>query len=258
MDKSSNEDGFRIQRSLDAGSTWTTVGTVGPNLTTFRDDGRASEQPVCYRVLAYNEHGNSGASNVSCTTPPGGPTNLTASAPTEGGISLTWTDNSSIEDGYEVQRTTDGVSFRTRVILGANTTSYHDAGPNNSSLTYWYRVSAKKDGGFSNFSNVASARIDCTNSDEVCDNGLDDDCDGEIDLDDSDCPFFECGFDFCPPGYVCSYSGYCVSHCNDGQWNGDEGDVDCGGDCSTGCAPGQTCGLHADCDSNNCYYGICQ
>jgi hypothetical protein len=261
-DKSSNEDGFLIQRSLDAGSTWTTAGTAGPNVTTFQDnDGLASEPSrPCYRVLAYNEHGNSGASNVSCTTLPVGPTNLTASS-AEAGINLTWADNSDVEDGYEVQRTTDGVTFRTLVTSGANTTSYHDDGANNSTLTYWYRVRARKDAGFSDFSNVPNARGGCTatsSTEQVCDDYQDNDCDGAIDLGDSECPPFECGFDFCPPGYVCGWDGYCVAHCNDGQWNGGEGDVDCGANCSSGCQAGQHCWVNADCASNACVYDVCQ
>jgi hypothetical protein len=139
---------------LDAGATWITAGTVGPNVTIFLDNGRTSEQAVCYRVVAFNEHGTS-ASNIDCTTPPAKPTNLAAAA-AQGGINLTWADNSSAEDGYEVQRSTDATTFSTIADLGANATSYSDAGTT-SSPTFWYRVRAKKDGGFSGFSSVVSA-----------------------------------------------------------------------------------------------------
>ncbi len=50
------------------------------------------ERQVCYRVLAFNAAGDS-PSVAACTAPLLGPTNLTL---------LAWTDNSSIEDGYEV------------------------------------------------------------------------------------------------------------------------------------------------------------
>jgi hypothetical protein len=121
-DKSSNEDGFRIQRSLNGGSTWTTAGTVGPNITAFRDDGRTTEQQVCHRVIAFNEQGNSGASNVDCTTPPAAPTNLTASS-VPAGITLAWSDNSAAEDGYQVQRSTNGTTFGTIANLAVNARS---------------------------------------------------------------------------------------------------------------------------------------
>ncbi len=93
---------------------------------------------------------------------------------------------------------------------------------------------------------------------EDCANGLDDDCDGFADADDVDCgePIY-CGFDSCPPGYVCGFDSYCVNHCFDGERNGTEGDVDCGGDCVMKCQNGKTCGLNYDCESGVCYYGVC-
>ena len=98
---------------------------------------------------------------------------------------------------------------------------------------------------------------------EICDNGIDDDGDGLIDGADPDCGggggcWYDCSFDHCPAGFICGYDGCCVSHCNDGQRNADEGDVDCGGSCGTKCQRGQTCGLNYDCASNFCYYSICQ
>src|SRR3989442_12527359 len=51
-----NEAGFRIERSVAAGVTWTTARTVGPNATTVRDDGfQTAEQPGCQRFVA-NKH----------------------------------------------------------------------------------------------------------------------------------------------------------------------------------------------------------
>ena len=58
--------------------------------------------------------------------------------------------------------------------LPANSTSYHDVGVSNTA-TYWYEVRAKKDGGFSDVSTVASATAgSCvpTSPTEVCGNGL--------------------------------------------------------------------------------------
>jgi hypothetical protein len=97
---------------------------------------------------------------------------------------------------------------------------------------------------------------------EICDNGVDDDGDGLVDLEDSDCASTcevqDCSFNFCPPGFVCGFDGCCVPHCGDGGRNGDEGDVDCGGSCATKCQAGQTCGLNFDCASGSCVNGVCQ
>lgn len=156
IDNSTSEDGFRIERSVDGGATWASAGTVGANVTSFRDWGRASEQPVCYRVIAFNTSGDSPASNTDCTVPPAWPTGLTATGLDEPVIDLAWTDNSAVEDGYEVQRSSDGVTFSPLADLPANATSYRDVGVI-SNTTHLYQVRAKKDGGFSHFSNVASA-----------------------------------------------------------------------------------------------------
>jgi hypothetical protein len=100
-DNSTTEDGFRIERSLDAGASWTIAGTNGPPdaFNDFYDIGRTSEHPVCYRVIAFNASGDSPPSSTDCTTPPAGPTDL---AYDQGTGQLTWMDNSAVEDGYEV------------------------------------------------------------------------------------------------------------------------------------------------------------
>jgi len=66
VDNSGNETGFRIERSTD-GQTFTEIGTVGANVTTFTNTGvNASKGArLYYRVRAYNNGGNSGYSNTS-------------------------------------------------------------------------------------------------------------------------------------------------------------------------------------------------
>jgi len=104
---------------------------------------------------------------------------------------------------------------------------------------------------------------------EVCDNGLDDDGDGFVDFWDPDCALcFDCGFNHCPPGFVCASEVFCVpqcgnevccvAHCGDGYRNADEGDVDCGGSCAAKCQTGQSCGLNYDCASGVCSFSVCQ
>src|SRR2546428_10909455 len=155
-DNSTTEDGFRVERSLDAGTTWTSAGTVGPNVTSSSDAGRAGEQPVCYRVIAFNRGGDSPPSNTDCTTPPAAPTGLAATGVDGPAVDLAWTDQSAVEDGYQVLRATDGVTFSAVADLPAHSASYHDVGVR-STATYWYEVRAKKDAGFSDLSNSATA-----------------------------------------------------------------------------------------------------
>jgi hypothetical protein len=92
---------------------------------------------------------------------------------------------------------------------------------------------------------------------EVCDNGVDDDGDGLVDGEDPDCQRLSCMGDPCPPDQICDWDGYCSPHCANGWWDGDEGDVDCGGSCPTACAVGQHCWGPADCTTFKCVGDVC-
>ena len=155
IDNSTTEEGFRVERSGDGGSTWTTAGTPGPNATAFTDFGRTLEQAVCYHVFAVHSRGDSPPSNTDCTAPPAAPTDLRATGVDGPAIDLAWMDKSSVEDGYEVQRSRDGVAFSPLADLPANSASYRDTRVT-LNTTYWYEVRAKRDGGFSDFSNAAT------------------------------------------------------------------------------------------------------
>ena len=67
-----------------------------------------------------------------------------------------------------------------------------------------------------------------------------------------------CLFDECPPQFYCGPNGVCVTFCGDGYWNGDEGDVDCGGSCTPRCQSGQHCWVQSDCASGRCVNDTCQ
>ena len=63
-DNSLNEDGFSIERSLN-GTTFTVIGTTGPNVTTFAATGLAKNTRYYFRVRALNELGSSAYSNTA-------------------------------------------------------------------------------------------------------------------------------------------------------------------------------------------------
>jgi hypothetical protein len=84
------------------------------------------------------------------------PTSLTATAASSTSISLSWTDNSSNETGFNIERSADGMHFSPLASVGLNAVTYLDNGLS-ASTTYYYRVIAFNTGGNSTPSNVASA-----------------------------------------------------------------------------------------------------
>ncbi len=52
-DRSDNESGFHIERSLD-NQNWTRIGTVPKNTTTYSDSGLTPDRPHSYRIVAFN------------------------------------------------------------------------------------------------------------------------------------------------------------------------------------------------------------
>jgi fibronectin type 3 domain-containing protein len=86
---------------------------------------------------------------------PAAPSNLVAKANGSTAISLTWNDQSKVEEGQIIERSTDGSSFSQLTTLGANVTSF----TNNKLIPgrkYYYRIKAFNSGGSSSYSNLAS------------------------------------------------------------------------------------------------------
>lgn len=157
-DNSSFESGFRLERAATSGGPWVLVVQTSSGVTSHRDWERASEQQVCYRVIAFNSFGDSEASNVDCTAPPAPPANLAATAPDAQSVVLTWEDKSGVEDGYEIQRSLGNGLWSVVATVAANVIIHRDAGLV-ANTRYWYQVRALKDGGGSHFSNYADALV---------------------------------------------------------------------------------------------------
>ncbi len=100
------------------------------------------------------------------TAPPAAPTALSASATGPSTIALAWTDNSNNENGFRIERSSDGVNFMEVATVGVNQTTYGDSGLS-SQATYSYRVRAANlynTLSYSAYTNIASATTPGTGS----------------------------------------------------------------------------------------------
>jgi parallel beta-helix repeat protein len=159
VDNSTDETAFEIERSLDA-VEWSHHVTVDMNITAYTDTDLSNNTIYYYQVRAVNDAGHSPYTNVAVATTAGlplAPSNLSAQAVSSTEIHLTWQDNSNDEDGFNIERSPDGVSDWTLItIVDANTTEFSDSSlePN---TTYYYQVTAFNTVGTSPYSNIAFA-----------------------------------------------------------------------------------------------------
>jgi fibronectin type 3 domain-containing protein len=161
LDNATDETGFEVEQSTD-GTKFVKVGDLPANTITYQDKSLKSATKYWYRVRARNSSGASAYSNVANTTTlvvvaiPKAPSALVATAASSSQINLSWADNATDETGFEVERSTDALSFAKIADLGPNVTTYQHTGlaP---AARYWYRVLAKNSAGKSVYSNIANA-----------------------------------------------------------------------------------------------------
>lgn len=120
------------------------VGGTGP--PTFPNDTSAAPPLSAYYAL-------------DAGSPPAAPSGLSATEASSSRIDLDWTDNSSDEDAFEIERSLDGSAFSPLTSVAPNVSSYPDTGLS-ADTTYFYQVRAVNTAGASAYSNVASATTD--------------------------------------------------------------------------------------------------
>jgi len=157
-DASTNEYGFKVERSPDGVGGWNQVHLTAANATSWDDAGLASATTYFYRVRSTNAGGDSAYSSIASATTnqalPAAPTGLSASALSVSSIRLTWTDNSTNETGFKIERSPDGATGWTQLTTtAANVITYDNTGLS-AGTTYYYRVRATNTSGDSPYSNT--------------------------------------------------------------------------------------------------------
>jgi|GEM_PF-625969 len=163
-DNANNETGFKVQRRVTGATAWTTIATANANAVTFDDTTVAANTSYDYRILATNSTGDAPASNIAtaATTSsgiPSAPTNFTATVQSgDGSVQTGWTDTSTNETGFQVERRYAGWIWEIIATVGPNVTSYRD-NTTIRNVSYEYRVAATSVSGLSGYSNGVIVNI---------------------------------------------------------------------------------------------------
>jgi hypothetical protein len=166
VDNANNETGFVLQRRVGAGAWDDAYATLPENTTSYLDVDLLPET-YTYRVVAYNDFGTSPASNeeeVTILDIPLAPSDLEAIGDSQTGtVTLNWTDNSTSEDEFIIQRQVDGGAWNDAYdTVGPDVVTYLDdnlGAPPLPNGLYNYRIVAANANGHSLPSNEASVVI---------------------------------------------------------------------------------------------------
>ncbi|MCF7811392.1 fibronectin type III domain-containing protein [bacterium] len=142
----SDEATFTLEKTDSSDGGWGVHAQVQAGVRTYTDVTGVNEgKTYQYRVKAVlNAETSDPSAAAGASTPPKPPTALMVDATTSTSISLGWTDVSSVEDGYEIQRkmpTDAEEDYETITTTASNINSYIDETVMANS-TYNYRVRA--------------------------------------------------------------------------------------------------------------------
>ena len=159
IDASNNEQGFALERKTGAGA-WGDTKTVSSNVAIYSDDPVSPNTQYTYRIRSYNSVGFSAWVDTNAVTtpglPPAAPSNLQATAISSSRIDLSWTDNSTNEEGFKIERKLGASGNYSEIsTIPTDINTYSNTGLSNST-NYYYRVRAYSSSGNSSYSNESN------------------------------------------------------------------------------------------------------
>lgn len=160
-DNSTNETGFEIHRASSSGGSFSLIHTTAADVTTYQNTGLSAGTAYYYKVRAVNAFGETAfTAEATATTQSGtvpiAPSGLATSTVTPTSILITWTDNSSNETGFQIERSVDNNSaFSLLTTTAAGATSYNDTGLDEG-RRYHYRVRATNGAGNSAYTSTVN------------------------------------------------------------------------------------------------------
>ncbi len=148
-----NEDNYTVEYSLDDGN-WQTDNVYAANTTQSTPIFIGPDHKMVFRVRSTKSTLYSDWSQSSATyTTPKAPTNIGTTL-SSSNVDINWTDQSSYETGFVVERSIDNSSFERIATLPAGSTSYTDANVERNH-NYTYKVGS--------FVNLSSQNISLYN-----------------------------------------------------------------------------------------------
>ena len=159
LDNSSFEDGYELLRYRVDGSV--VLVTLPANATRYRDAGLAANTQYVYFVRGKKDQGYSAESNAfsasTVVTAPPAPTSVLASPSSSSSDSVTWTVSIAIEDGFRIERSTDGQASWTAVAVTGPGENYVEDAERAAEEEVCYRVIA-----LNGFGESGSSPVACT------------------------------------------------------------------------------------------------
>jgi thermitase len=169
VDNSPYETAFQIGRRISGTSTWSILGSVAGDVTTYNDTTVTCYTTYEYQVLAYraddtmySEPSNITTEQSSCSTvtPPSDLSLISAL----NSIQMDWVDNAPDETAFSVERSPHNTASWTEIATTAeNVTTLIESAGLTCGSTYDYRVRAYRlgDDNYSTYSNVLDVTLTC-------------------------------------------------------------------------------------------------